>query len=71
MASDCQPQLVGERTEQTLKFNEFGMPMKGSAGRYGWLGKATRRTELPSGVIQMGVRSYVPAPGRFIHGQGC
>jgi hypothetical protein len=43
-----------------------GVPMKGSAGRYGWLGKATRRTELPSGVIQMGVRSYVPASERFL-----
>jgi RHS repeat-associated protein len=50
----------------SFEFEEFGNPVKGSAGRYGWLGKAARRTELPSGVIQMGVRSYVPALGRFI-----
>lgn len=49
-----------------FEFDEFGNPVKGSAGRYGWLGKAARRTELPSGVIQMGVRSYVPALGRFL-----
>jgi RHS repeat-associated protein len=49
-----------------FEFDEFGNPVKGSAGRYGWLGKAARRTEMPSGVIQMGARSYVPALGRFL-----
>jgi RHS repeat-associated protein len=34
--------------------------------KFGWLGSKLRRTELPSGVIQMGVRSYVPALGRFL-----
>lgn len=50
----------------TLRFDEFGNPTGGSAGRFGWLGGKQRRTELPSGVIQMGVRSYVPAIGRFL-----
>jgi RHS repeat-associated protein len=50
----------------TFQFDEFGNPTKGSAGRFGWLGGKQRRTELPSGVIQMGVRSYVPTIGRFI-----
>jgi RHS repeat-associated protein len=50
----------------SFEFDEFGGPKKGSAGRYGWLGGGQRRTELPSGVIQMGVRSYVPSLGRFI-----
>lgn len=49
-----------------VEFDEFGNPEKGSAGRFGWLGGKQRRTELLSGVIQMGVRSYVPALGRFI-----
>ncbi len=49
-----------------FEFDEFGNPKSGSAGRFGWLGGKKRRTELPSGVIQMGVRSYVPALGRFI-----
>jgi RHS repeat-associated protein len=50
----------------TLEFDEFGNPKQGSAGKYGWLGGKQRRTELPSGTIQMGVRSYVPAIGRFL-----
>jgi RHS repeat-associated protein len=60
--------LSSTAKEPTAKFefDEFGNPKQGSAGRFGWLGGKQRRTELPSGVIQMGVRSYVPALGRFI-----
>ncbi len=50
----------------TFEFDEFGNPKQSAAPRYGWLGGKQRGTELPSGVIQMGVRSYVPAVGRFI-----
>jgi RHS repeat-associated protein len=50
----------------TFRHDEFGVPISGEAGRFGWLGGKQRRTELPSGVIQMGARSYVPALGRFL-----
>ena len=50
----------------TLQFDEFGNPKQSGGAEYGWLGASTRRTQLPSGVIQMGVRSYVPALGRFL-----
>jgi RHS repeat-associated protein len=50
----------------TLKFDEFGNPKQSSGPRFGWLGRMGRRTELSSGVIQMGVRPYVPAAGRFL-----
>ncbi len=50
----------------TFEFDEFGNPKQSGTPRYGWLGGKQRGTELPSGVIQMGVRSYVPAVGRFI-----
>ena len=50
----------------TFEYDEFGNPKAGSAGRFGWLGGKRRRTELPSGVIQMGARSYIPAMGRFL-----
>ena len=50
----------------TFSFDEFGAPTGGSAGRFGWLGGKQRRTELPSGVVQMGARSYVPSLGRFL-----
>jgi RHS repeat-associated protein len=49
-----------------FEFDEFGNPKQGGGTKYGWLGGKGRRTELPSGVIQMGVRSYVSAIGRFI-----
>jgi RHS repeat-associated protein len=51
----------------TSTFDEFGNRTSGGAGqRFGWLGGKQRRTELKSGVIQMGVRSYVPQLGRFL-----
>jgi RHS repeat-associated protein len=50
----------------TFRFSEFGEPLVSDIGRYGWLGGDIRRSELPSGVIQMGVRSYVPQLGRFL-----
>jgi RHS repeat-associated protein len=50
---------------QTFEADEFGNPRQPNTRRYEWLGGKQRRTELPSGVIQMGVRSYVPAMGRF------
>ena len=49
----------------SFEADEFGNPRTSSTRRYGWLGGKQRRTELASGVIQMGVRSYVPAMGRF------
>jgi RHS repeat-associated protein len=55
----------------TQRFDEFGTPLTsgfltGGKAEYGWLGAKGRRTQLPSGVIQMGKRSYVPALGRFL-----
>jgi RHS repeat-associated protein len=55
----------------TQQFDEYGNPkqvgfLKGGSAEYGWLGAMGRRTQLSSGVIQMGARSYVPALGRFL-----
>lgn len=55
----------------TQRFDEYGNPLQtklltGGNAEYGWLGAKGRRTQLPSGVIQMGKRSYVPALGRFL-----
>ena len=49
----------------TFRTDEFGNPQGGSPPRYGWQGTGQRRTEFASGTIQMGVRVYVPALGRF------
>jgi RHS repeat-associated protein len=45
--------------------DEYGNPRQTQQRRYGWLGAKQRRGQLASGVIQMGVRSYIPALGRF------
>jgi RHS repeat-associated protein len=50
----------------TFESDEFGNPKQAGSLRFGWLGGKQRRTELPSGVIQMGARSYVPTLGRFL-----
>jgi RHS repeat-associated protein len=49
----------------TGSYDEFGVP-GGTAQTYGWLGKRARSEELSSGVIKMGVRTYVPQLGRFM-----
>lgn len=56
-----------EATKPTELFeaDEFGNPVTAGQHEYGWLGGKERRTTLASGLIQMGVRSYLPALGRF------
>jgi RHS repeat-associated protein len=54
------------KLKSTQQFDEFGNPKQSNTPKFGWLGAKSRRTELPSGVIQMGLRSYVPAMGRFL-----
>jgi len=50
----------------TFEYDEFGVPKQEGTPQFGWLGGKGRRTEFPTGVVQMGARSYVPAIGRFI-----
>ncbi len=50
---------------ELFEADEFGNPTGSGSHTYGWLGGKERRTTLASGVIQMGVRGYVPALGRF------
>jgi RHS repeat-associated protein len=45
---------------------EFGVPSTEAPPKYSWLGEHELQTVLPSGVIAMGVRSYVPQLGRFL-----
>jgi RHS repeat-associated protein len=58
--------LSATKPTATFEFDEFGNPKQVGALRFGWLGGKQRRTELPSGVVQMGARSYVPSLGRFL-----
>lgn len=45
---------------------EYGVPTTNTPPRYSWLGASQRPTELPSGVIAMGARTYIPQLGRFL-----
>ncbi len=46
--------------------SEFGVPTTTTPPKYSWLGALELPTELASGVISMGARSYVPQIGRFL-----
>lgn len=59
-------------TELASKYetDEFGVPRGGEdlgsrVRRHGFMGAKQRRTNLSTGVVQMGVRTYVPSIGRF------
>jgi RHS repeat-associated protein len=51
---------------RTSDNDEFGVPRTQTSARNQWLGGSQRSTELKSGVIAMGVRTYVPQLGRFL-----
>jgi RHS repeat-associated protein len=59
--SPAETKLLG-----TFRYDEFGNHASGEPGRFGWLGGLQRSTELSSGTVQMGARSYVPQLGRFL-----
>ncbi|HEY5342928.1 MAG TPA: RHS repeat-associated core domain-containing protein, partial [Solirubrobacteraceae bacterium] len=46
--------------------SEYGVPTTSLPPKYSWLGANEIPTELPSGVLDMGARSYVPQLGRFL-----
>jgi RHS repeat-associated protein len=46
--------------------SDYGVPATETPPKYSWLGSHEIATELPSGVTQMGARSYVPQLGRFL-----
>jgi RHS repeat-associated protein len=46
--------------------SEYGVPTTSLPPKYSWLGADEIPTELPSGVLDMGARSYVPQLGRFL-----
>jgi RHS repeat-associated protein len=46
--------------------SEFGVPTTSLPPKYSWLGADEIPTELPSGIMDMGARSYVPQLGRFL-----
>ncbi|MGN6373065.1 MAG: RHS repeat-associated core domain-containing protein, partial [Solirubrobacteraceae bacterium] len=60
--SETATKLAGTVTEPT----EFGVPATEAPAKYSWLGAHELPTQLPSGIIAMGARSYIPQLGRFL-----
>ncbi len=60
-ASETATELIAK-----ADISEFGVPTVSAPAKYAWLGAIELPTELPSGVISMGARSYVPQIGRFL-----
>jgi RHS repeat-associated protein len=50
----------------TADTSEFGVPTASLPPKYSWLGADEIPTELPSGILDMGARSYEPQLGRFM-----
>jgi RHS repeat-associated protein len=44
---------------------EYGVPRTSINSKYAWNGAAAEPTELPTGIINMGARAYIPQLGRF------
>ncbi len=59
--------LSGTATEltSTEDTTEYGVPRGRTPPRHNWLGSAQRPTELPTGIINMGARGYIPQLGQF------
>ena len=45
--------------------SEYGVPRTTVTAHYSWLGTDNVRTELATGIINMGARTYIPQLGRF------
>ena len=54
------------KPSSAIEATEYGVPTVPEPAKYSWLGASALRTELPSGVTDMGARSYVPQLGRFL-----
>jgi RHS repeat-associated protein len=50
----------------TERSTEYGVPTTTKPAKYSWLASDLLATELPSGIVAMGARSYVPQIGRFL-----
>jgi RHS repeat-associated protein len=50
----------------TERASEYGTPTTSKPEHYSWQGAEQQPTELPSGIVAMGARTYIPQIGRFL-----
>jgi RHS repeat-associated protein len=58
--------VAAKALASTSDTSEYGVPRTATPPKYSWLGASERATTLPTGVVAMGARSYVPQIGRFL-----
>jgi RHS repeat-associated protein len=51
--------------QSVTSVTEYGVPTTSTPAKYSWLGGKERETELPSGIVAMGARTYDPYTGTF------
>jgi RHS repeat-associated protein len=54
------------KTSAASETTEFGVPRTTITAKFSWLGADTLPTEQPTGIINMGARTYIPQLGRFL-----
>jgi RHS repeat-associated protein len=58
-------QTKESKMSPTSEASEYGVPRTTITSKYSWLGADKSPTELPTGIINMGARTYIPQLGRF------
>jgi len=59
-------ETASELASTITEASEYGVPATEAPPKYSWLGSHELPTALPSGIMAMGARSYVPQLGRFL-----
>jgi RHS repeat-associated protein len=60
--------LAGDEGEVSSRqtYDPWGDQLTGPSLEMGWLGAQLRRSDVATGLVQMGIRSYAPTVGRFL-----
>ncbi len=66
VTAEASPEASSSQLTVLGDSDAFGSPRQQTDRRQAWLGAKQRPTELKTGIIAMGVRTYVPALGRFL-----
>jgi RHS repeat-associated protein len=66
IATATDSETVTEPASTIAEPNEYGVPATEAPPKFSWLGAHEMPTALPSGIIMMGARTYIPQLGRFL-----
>ena len=66
IATATDSETATEPASTIAEASEYGVPATETPPKYSWLGAHEIPTTLPSGVMSMGARTYIPQLGRFL-----